>query len=55
MNRIQSYDHNIGSCIKIVKFICVLMMTKHRYLKMVAVVYHVFINLLNNQIKNNFV
>ena len=54
MNRIQSKAHNIGSY-KFNKFPCLLTMINNIYFKMDIANYYIFINLLVNHIKNNFV
>ena len=54
MNRIQA-KIKIWDRIELIKFICLLRMIKNIYLKMDIVDYHIFINLLVNHIKTNFV
>ena len=54
MNRIQSKDHNVGSH-RINKISLCSYNNKNMYLKVNIVGYHIFINLLVNHIKNNFV
>ena len=42
----QSKNQNIGEPIELIKFLCLVTMTRDIYLKMDKVGYHIFINLL---------
>ena len=53
MNRIKG-NIIIQDCIELIEFLCLLLMIRNTYLKMDVVDYHIFINLLVNDIKNYF-
>ena len=54
MNKIQNKDQDIG-LYRINKISCLLMIVTNIYSKIDIVVYYIFINVLVNHVKNNFV